>query len=680
MFRWRSGCSVALLFLSVLVLPLPVWAQTDTELAGNSVAGYPFFSNVSAFNQDASVKVGVDAVRFPALSGLTCDIYIVDDKTAAQWAASPALTDVRGGPQTVVLSASLNIFTVATPSQLPSSAGTTGFGKGYDVVVDADRNGILSAGDLIDGRTPDEGGFYVVHDITTVGPLPVTSATYAVTGPTAGYTNEKTFYPTGISGMGKLPLIIISHGNGHSYTWYDYLQQHLASYGYVVMSHQNNTGPGIETCSLTTLQHTDAIIGQQATIAGGALNGHIDETKIIWIGHSRGGEGVTRAWTRITVDFSYTPTFFQPSAIQLISSIAPTDFLGTLKSNPLATNYHLIYGAADGDVGGYPGNPIADSFIIYERATGNRSNHYLHGVGHNEFNCCGFADATGPALIGRPATQTIAKGYYLALVKRYLEQNIPAKDFLWRQYESLRPISALPACGFPDQTTCATVDLEYKDGPAAGNFVIDDFQANPSTTVSSSGGTVTWNPAIFDIFEGQMRDIDSSFDFFASDPMNGMTRARTTDATQGVVFTDAANGPIFVRFSVVPALRNWTGKAYLSFRASQQTRHPYTIASLGDVSWWVTLTDGNGRRSQALRFNAYGGGIEEPYQRTGSGSTAPGWQNEFETIRIPLKDFQSTAAFPIDLSNIVEVRFDFASNLGSVFARTALDDLEVVIR
>jgi hypothetical protein len=76
----------------------------------------------------------------------------------------------------------------------------------------------------------------------------------------------------------------------------------------------------------------------------------------------------------------------------------------------------------------------------------------------------------------------------------------------------------------------------------------------------------------------------------------------------------------------------------------------------------------------------YGGGIEEPYQRTGSGTTAPGWQNEFETIRIPLKDFQSVAAFPIDLSNIVEVRFDFASNLGSVFARAALDDLEVVIR
>ena len=197
------------------------------------------------------------------------------------------------------------------------------------------------------------------------------------------------------------------------------------------------------------------------------------------------GEGVARAFDRITdVAPSYTPTYFAASSIQLISSIAPTDFLGTASSNPHDANYHLIYGGADGDVGGYPGNPIADSFIIYERATGYRSNHYLHGVGHNEFNCCGFADATGPALIGRPAAQTIAKGYYLPLIKRHLENNIPAKDFLWRQYESLRPIGALTPCGFPDQSTCATVDLEYKDGPTEGNFVIDDFQTNPS--ISSS--------------------------------------------------------------------------------------------------------------------------------------------------------------------------------------------------
>ena len=39
------------------------------------------------------------------------------------------------------------------------------------------------------------------------------------------------------------------------------------------------------------------------------LNGHIDERAITWIGHSRGGEGITRAYDRL-FDGTYTPTHF----------------------------------------------------------------------------------------------------------------------------------------------------------------------------------------------------------------------------------------------------------------------------------------------------------------------------------------------------------------------------------
>ena len=295
----RIGITVLIvlcpLLCGVLIFPsagnTPPALEIDTQLAGNTLAGLPYFGFVTAFNENATVEVAVDPGKIPGIGGMTCDIYVVDDKTAAQWVADPALADVRGTPQTVTIGAFFSKFTIAAPYQLPSSAGTTDLGRGYDVVFDMNRDGILDSGDLIDGRNPDEAGLYVVHDTTTKGPLPVTAVSYSVTGPTAGFTNERTWYPTDIATRGKLPLIIISHGNGHNYTWYDYLQEHLSSYGYIVMSHQNNTGPGIETCSLTTLQHTDAIIQQQGTIAGGVLNGHIDETKIVWIGHSRGGRG-----------------------------------------------------------------------------------------------------------------------------------------------------------------------------------------------------------------------------------------------------------------------------------------------------------------------------------------------------------------------------------------------------
>jgi len=647
----------------------PALAQVDLELAGNALAQYPFFEFVRAFNADASVQVAIDPTRFPGVVGQTCNIFVVNDKSAAAWAADPSLVDVRpSGPQTVTFVAGGiedDTFTVAGPGQLPSSAGTVALGRGYDVVLDCDLNGTLGSPDYIDGRVPDRGGLYVVHDITTLGPLPTTAVNYNVTGTTPGFESERTFYPTGIGSMGQLPLLIISHGNGHNYTWYDYLQQHLASYGYIVMSHENNTEPGIEAASTTTLQHTDAIIGQQGTIAGGVLNGHIDSTRIVWIGHSRGGEGVTRAFDRITdVPPSYNPTFFTPASIRLISSIAPTDFLGPNSSNPHGANYHFIYGAADGDVNGGPTSDIADAFNIFERADGFRDSHYIQGVGHNEFNCCGGNDATGPNLIGRPAAQTIAKGYYLAVVKRYLEGSVAAKDFLWRQYERLRPMGALAT---------AVVDLEYKEPPSTGKFVIDDFQTQPAVGTSSSGGTVGTNT--LNNVEGLLNDNNLTFTWMTTDPMNGMQRGRSNDTTKGTVF-DTGPGPARrMEWSVVPAGQDFSGKAYLSFRACQGTRHPLTTAHLGDTGWYVMLRDAVGHTSGRLRFDSYGGGIEEPYQRSGDGAGF-GWQNEFETIRVRLTDFLTDGS-SLDLSQIVAVRFYWRSGSSIIAERVGFDDLEV---
>lgn len=54
---------------------------------------------------------------------------------------------------------------------------------------------------------------------------------------------EDLYYPTNIATMGRLPLVIIGHGNGHDFRWYDHIGNHLASYGYIVMSHDNDTGP-----------------------------------------------------------------------------------------------------------------------------------------------------------------------------------------------------------------------------------------------------------------------------------------------------------------------------------------------------------------------------------------------------------------------------------------------------
>lgn len=665
---------LTLVALSVRVAPAAV---VSTELAGNSLGGYPFFEFVRAFNANATVEVAVDPSQFPSIVGMTADIYVVMHKPS--WSLGDLLIDAGRGPKTFTLTGTVirdNIIQVAGPGDLDSDAGTD-IGVPYDVIIDTDRNGVFSDGDFLDG-TSTEAGFYVVKDLVMGGPLAVALCLdYAVTGisnPTR--TRERTCYPSLIASLGKLPLVVISHGNGHDYTWYDYLQQHLASHGYIVMSHQNDTVPGIETASTTTLQHTGALLGQQGTIGGGVLNGHIDSHRITWIGHSRGGEGVARAYDRIFRG-QFIPVNYALQDIVLISSIAPTDFLGPGGSHPHGVNYHFLYGSADGDVCGCPSSDIAQAFHIFERATGFRQSTYVHGADHNDFNCCGFDDFTGPpgTAIGRPEAQNVAKAVYLALIKHYVEGNIPGKDYLWRSHKRFKPIGVSPH---------TTVVSEYKEGPASGKFVIDDYQSQPSPFMSSSGGLVAGvlRPDNINVLqEGLLDDNDTSFDWVESDPFNGMTRARTNDDSRGVVFSVAPTGSMnFLLWTIPLAAQDFSAFKYLSFRASQVTRHPFTTATLSDKSWVALLLDGTGGLG-FVEFSVYGGGIPVPYQRTGFGIGA-GWQNEFQTIRIRLKDLLTGApGLPrLNLTNVQAVAFVFVDSSGTpVTARLALDDLELTV-
>jgi hypothetical protein len=627
------------------------------EMAGRSLVAFPHFDFVRVFNEGATVEIAIDPANAPG--SVPCDVYLVADRTADEWSNDPALIDVRpSGSQPATfdgLSIQDNTFALTGSASLDGANGTS-FGVDYDLVCDCNRNGVLDGADLIDGL--DDGGFTVVRSTTSLGPLPTSNVSY--TGGT--FRGQRTWYPSDLATMGELPLVVISHGNGHAYTWYDYLQQHLASFGYVVMSHQNNTQPGIETASTTTLDNTDYFLGNLDTIAGGIFEGHVDSSRITWIGHSRGGEGVARAYDRL-FDGDFVPVHYTIDDIRLVSSIAPNDYLGRLQSNPHGVAYHMLIGAADGDNGGWPDRESDAPFHVFERAEGYRQATNVHGADHNDFNCCGFNDFEGPAgtEIGRPEAQRVAKALYLALVEHYVDGSRAARDFLWRQYEVLRPIGV-------DADTI--VDHEYVEGPHDGLFVIDDFQSAPSLATSSSGGAVTGDVAAR--FEGRHDDTDGTFTWSAGDPMNGMSRGRPDDLSKGTVFQWSPGADRFLEFEVVPAARDFTDDVYLTFRACQGTRHPETVAELGDTSFTVTLRDGSGGTS-SIDFLAYGAGLQEPYQRTGSGSGA-GWQNEYETIRIRLTDFLHNGT-ALDLSDVTAVRFDVGSSFGSSRGRVAVDDL-----
>jgi hypothetical protein len=666
----RIGLGVWFALLCLLQPLSAAAAITKTELAGNSLAQYPFFEYVRAFNVDAAVRVAIDPTRFPAINGDTCKIFVVNHKSPSDWTANPALVDVTpGGAQTETFSGvniQSNTFQVTGPSELNANAGM-GLGVGYDVVLDCDENNALSDGDFIDGLRG-EAGFYAVHDTTAAGPAAVTEQVYNLTSAVAASfgipdwkRGEDLYFPTNIAAMGKRPLVVISRGNGHDFQWYDHMGNHLGSYGYVVMSHDNDTEPGSEFAAFTTLGHTDAFLDQAeaGAIAGGALVGHIDARRIVWIGHSRGGEGVAIAYDRL-FDGATTPAHYNRQDLRLVSSMLPTDFNKTNIANPHDVNYHLWTASGDSDVNGGASCDLCQTFHLVDRATGYRQSTVVQGTGHAWFHDEDAASDffTGPCPLDEAITHQIQLGHLLPLVEHYVQGNIPALDFLTRQYESFHPIGA------PVANPCVVVSHEYRNGASVGNFVIDDYQTQPGTGTSSSGGTVTFN--VENLTEDRLDDNNNDFVFSAADPFNGATQGSATDSTRGVVF-DWTGADRFYEWQVPAGGNDFSKFLYLSFRGAQGTRHPSTTAALGDLTFAVTLRD-NANVTSTIRIGAYGGGLEEPYQRSS------GWHNEMETIRIRTTDYLHNGS-GLDLTNIAAVRLDVGPTFGSNEGRIVIDEL-----
>jgi hypothetical protein len=630
-----------------------------TELAGISMSAAPHFDFVTSFVEGGPMQIAVDPVRHPQIVGANAYLYIVRHKTPEQWLADPTLVEVRSAAQAVFFPGpDIQNCTVAVQfGPVPGNNGVQ-FGVDYDLVLDLNFNTILDEGDLIDGLDG-QPGMWVTVPPQSNGPYAVTEILY--NGGTL--LRQNIFYPANISTLGQLPLVVVSHGNGHNYQWYDHLGLHLASWGFVVMSHENNTGPGPDAASQTTLSNTDHFLGNLATIGGGALQGHVDNTRIAWIGHSRGGEGVARAYDRL-FDGTNIAVNYTRSAIKLVSSIAPTDFLGPASAYPHDANYHLWVGGADSDVTGCADCNICQSFHLLDRAEGTSHSISLHGVGHGAFhNGGGDLWASGPCIVSRADTHVLMKAHLLPLLQHYIFGAPAAKDFFVRQWETFAPP------GVPG-SSCVVVDLQYTQGPALQPRVIDNFQTQNATNLSSSGAAVTFT--VDNLTEARLDDLDSAFTASGSDVMNGMTMGAANDTTRGIVF-QWTNADRDLMFEVPAGQRDLRGFEALSFRAAQCARDANTTATLGDLSFQVALRDESGRRAQ-ISIRAYGGGIEEPYQRTGCG-TGAGWANEFETIRIPLRDFRRVQS-QLDLSRIDRIEFLFGPSYGDARGRLGLDDVE----
>jgi hypothetical protein len=220
--------------------------------------------------------------------------------------------------------------------------------------------------------------------------------------------------------------------------------------------------------------------------------------------------------------------------------------------------------------------------------------------------------------------------------------------------------------------------MTFTDDPSA-KYVIDNFQSQSAAApnVATSGATVTIGVQSF--VEGRCDDANTDFSNNVNDPFNGFTYdeagAQRSEASACVFGYDGSgNFALTYDLATAPGRPNFRDYGFLSFRAAQATRHPLTTAVLGDLTFSVSIEDDAGNRG-TVNFGAYGGGIEEPYQRTTCGAGA-GWNSEYETIKIRLTDFLNNGS-TLDLARARKVIFNFGPAHGSAQGRLGMDDIEL---
>jgi dienelactone hydrolase len=337
------------------------------------------------------------------------------------------------------------------------------------------------------------------------------------------------------SGRGPFPVVLLMHGRhgtcayagveslGHpcpatpvttpveSFRGYRYLAQHLGSHGYLVVSVDANGINTYDTADLDSgalaraelISRTLDLLGSWSTAAGPgevgtALQGRVDLSRLGLMGHSRGGEGVTR-WLAYNRERTDGPRYVASA----VFSLAPTDFGNHVVVD--RTAYAVLLPRCDGDVSDLQG---AD---VFERSQ-YRTQAPLHqitveGANHNWFNSIWRADDSGRATEAPCSRSTedsarlsieqqerVGLAWMAAFFRRYVGGTTAFDDLL----AGRRPTSAHCAPELP--LACHDlVDLSYQPSPPARTTLVaperaavDEFLPAPGVTLSASRGlTVT---------------------------------------------------------------------------------------------------------------------------------------------------------------------------------------------
>lgn len=631
------------------------------QIAGRPLAHRPYFRFLDNFPLGTDVYAALDPDALPAgLVSQRAAIYVIAHKSAAQWTASNALIDISGPGMT------------AAPKIVPIVPGCVNWNRtlvwpnpqtpgSYDIVIDFGANAPDPANfvtdatldaplDMIDGYV--RVGFRVTQDPGLPGPFAghvgqhdYNAGTIQVPNTDAGPTPTDSLpltatirYPAATSGVdapfaaGAFPLFVMMHGNSGydtSYVGYDYLLDHLASWGFVAMSIYAPVGVMIETRARAILAHLGIMAQNNAN--PGLFQGHVDFANVGIGGHSRGGEAVVRA-ARINAAEALGWN------IRAGASIAPTDYHHY--AGP-GVPIMVIYGANDGDVAGTW--PDRTGFNIYDEAGRPRSFVFVYGATHDQFNTVwaptflsvesDIAPSDVAQLISLTDHENVAKGYITAFLQAHLQGRDEQLAYL---ADGLKP-SLVGGLAI------------HTSHQAASVLTVDDFEAG-SAALNRLGGAVT----------------DSALATLAEDALHTLD-VHSPHITRGADIAWTTGSGIYL--SQVPAAdADVSGFTVLSFRVTQKYGSPQNPPGQG-ADLFVRLTDGAGR-SRAISAGIFTD-IPYPYVRGYPDLI----KSAMKTVRMPLASWAiaNLGAQDVDLADVRSVGFEFSID---ATGEIEIDDIE----
>ncbi len=632
----------------------------------------PYAAYTNVFQRGEDVWAALDPrALYPLQVGKTTALHVIQSKTVAQWAIStgvqhlPALGGNNAVPTLMTQSTCINFNRVLVWPQ----AGTPG---DYDIVADFGSNVLNNQQfaadhrydtplDIIDGYfTP---GFRVVDDPGTTTTFPH-AGTFRYTETTQGTTTVTSddgfplsvrfrgvvYFPSSVAGaispyqmswaQASYPMVMVVPGDGRTdnYLGFNYLLEHLARNGFIAVCVDVPYPLRVNDRATVMLRH----IAKVRSMFHTGLFGSRAQNNIGLIGHSVGGDAVVAA-ARLNQQGGLG------HGITAVASLVPYDLdpVNTLQG-AWSKPYLVVDGTRNGLTDGM-------GFRKYDRASGSaKSMMYLRGGSHWAYNTVDeglpefwLQPGDYAGRLGGAAHRTFALAYMNAFMRQHLKA-----DTRW---QGVFNGEWVPASVRPINSSSVVVSAQYED---TNRRVVDNFEGPhtaASWAISTIGGAVvaTNLPAV---------------------PVEAAASPTDPHAFhQSGVLLFRWDGPNqMLRFDLPASQRNVAQYSAISFRMGRKVGG--LNATTGLLDFRITLTDGHGN-SRGIRMNKFG---SVPWVHTRADNNRS--ITAMNTIRIPLTAYVVRCAglLEVDLTNIVNITFDFSVNVYGIPSRgeVLFDSLE----